>query len=57
MNPRCGRKQGFSRDGRDATALEAEGIRRGIVTNKMARFPDPLVRALGLANGGLRRQW
>ncbi len=31
------------------TALEAEGIRWGIVTNKMARFTDPLVRALGLA--------
>ncbi len=28
--------------------LEAAGIRWGIVTNKMARFTVPLVRALGL---------
>ena len=28
--------------------LEAHGVRWGIVTNKMARFTDPLVRALGL---------
>jgi N-acetyl-D-muramate 6-phosphate phosphatase len=30
-------------------ALEADDIRWGIVTNKIARFTDPLVRALGLA--------
>lgn len=30
-------------------ALEAAGMRWGIVTNKIARFTDPLVRALGLA--------
>lgn len=30
-------------------ALEAAGVRWGIVTNKIARFTDPLVRALGLA--------
>lgn len=29
-------------------AMEARGIRWGIVTNKIARFTDPLVRALGL---------
>ncbi|MCS6945785.1 MAG: phosphoglycolate phosphatase [Sutterellaceae bacterium] len=28
--------------------LEARGIRWGIVTNKIARFTDPLLRALGL---------
>jgi phosphoglycolate phosphatase len=31
------------------TALEGDGIRWGIVTNKIARFTEPLVRALGLA--------
>jgi phosphoglycolate phosphatase len=31
------------------TALDADGVLWGIVTNKMARFTDPLVRALGLA--------
>jgi phosphoglycolate phosphatase len=31
-------------------ALEAAGVRWGIVTNKAARFTVPLVRALGLAN-------
>ncbi len=30
-------------------ALEADDIRWGIVTNKIARFTEPLVRALGLA--------
>ena len=30
-------------------ALEGDDIRWGIVTNKMARFTDPLVAALGLA--------
>lgn len=30
-------------------ALEDDGIRWGIVTNKIARFTEPLVRALGLA--------
>ena len=30
-------------------SLESEGIRWGIVTNKIARFTEPLVRALGLA--------
>ncbi len=30
------------------TVMEAEGIRWGIVTNKIARFTDPLVHALGL---------
>jgi N-acetyl-D-muramate 6-phosphate phosphatase len=30
------------------TELEALGVRWGIVTNKMARFTDPLVRSLGL---------
>jgi phosphoglycolate phosphatase len=30
------------------TALEARGIRWGIVTNKIARFTDPLLRALRL---------
>jgi phosphoglycolate phosphatase len=29
-------------------ALESDGIAWGIVTNKMARFTDPLVQALGL---------
>jgi phosphoglycolate phosphatase len=29
-------------------ALEAGGVRWGIVTNKIARFTEPLVRALGL---------
>jgi phosphoglycolate phosphatase len=29
-------------------ALEERGVRWGIVTNKIARFTDPLVRALGL---------
>jgi N-acetyl-D-muramate 6-phosphate phosphatase len=29
--------------------LESQGVRWGIVTNKVARFTDPLVRALGLA--------
>lgn len=30
-------------------ALERQGLRWGIVTNKIARFTDPLVAALGLA--------
>jgi 2-phosphoglycolate phosphatase len=30
------------------TAFEEHGIKWGIVTNKIARFTDPLVRALGL---------
>jgi phosphoglycolate phosphatase len=30
-------------------ALDADGVLWGIVTNKMARFTDPLVHALGLA--------
>jgi phosphoglycolate phosphatase len=30
-------------------ALDTDGVLWGIVTNKMARFTDPLVRALGLA--------
>lgn len=30
-------------------ALDADGVRWGIVTNKMARFTDPLIAALGLA--------
>lgn len=30
------------------SALEDDGVLWGIVTNKMARFTDPLVRALGL---------
>jgi phosphoglycolate phosphatase len=30
------------------TAIERRGVRWGVVTNKMARFTDPLVRALGL---------
>jgi phosphoglycolate phosphatase len=30
-------------------ALDADGVLWGIVTNKIARFTDPLVRALGLA--------
>ena len=29
-------------------ALERDGVQWGIVTNKIARFTDPLVRALGL---------
>jgi phosphoglycolate phosphatase len=32
------------------TSLETAGIRWGIVTNKIARFTEPLVRALGLAD-------
>ncbi len=34
---------------RTLAALEAAGHRWGIVTNKIARFTDPLVQALGLA--------
>ncbi len=30
-------------------ALETDGVLWGIVTNKIARFTEPLVRALGLA--------
>ncbi len=38
-------------------ALDSGGVLWGIVTNKIARFTDPLVRALGLANARrLRRQ-
>jgi len=31
------------------SSMESDGLLWGIVTNKMARFTDPLVRALGLA--------
>lgn len=39
----------FPRMDETLAALEARGVRWGIVTNKVARFTEPLVRALGLA--------
>ena len=39
----------FPRMDETLLAIESHGIRWGIVTNKIARFTDPLVRALNLA--------